>query len=77
MKAKTPTPFEIWNAAVDMTGFGRRAAAQDGAAALKRLRAELGAGFEAAFRLRMITARADSLETLLEDWVHERTRLGV
>ena len=74
MKAKTP--FEIWNAAVDMTGFGRRAAAQDGAAALKRLRAELGPGFDVAFRLRMTTARADSLETLLEDWVHERTRLG-
>ena len=74
MKGKTP--FEIWNAAVDMTGFGRRAAAQDGAAALKRLRAELGAGFDAAFRLRMTTARADSLETLLEDWVNERTRLG-
>lgn len=74
MKGKTP--FEVWNAAVDMTGFGRRAAAQDGAAALKRLRAELGSGFDAAFRLRMTTARADSLETLLEDWVHERTRLG-
>ena len=74
MKGKTP--FEVWNAAVDMTGFGRRAAAQDGAAALKRLRAELGTGFDVAFRLRMTTARADSLETLLEDWVHERTRLG-
>ena len=74
MKGKTP--IEVWNAAVDMTGFGRRAAAQDGAAALKRLRAELGPGFDAAFRLRMTTARADSLEALLEDWVHERTRLG-
>lgn len=73
---KTDPPFVVWNAAVDMTGFGRRAAAQDGAAALKRLRLELGTGFDTAFRLRMTTVRADSLEALLEDWLSERARLG-
>ena len=73
---KTDAPFLIWNEAVDLTGFGRRAASKDGEKALKRLRAELGAGFDAAFRLRMMTARAETLEQLLEDWANERTRLG-
>lgn len=59
-----------------MTGFGRRAAAADGAAQLKRLRNELGEGFDAAFRLRMTTVRAGSFEELMENWCHERTVLG-
>jgi hypothetical protein len=73
---KAPPPFAIWNEAVDMTGYGRKAAAADGAHALKRLRGELGPKFDAAFRLRMMTARAETLEQLLEDWVAERVRLG-
>lgn len=74
---KDSLPYQLWNAAVDMTGFGRKAAASDASAQLKRLRSELGAGFDAAFRFRMITARADSFEELIEDWINERTRLGV
>jgi len=74
---KTDPPYMVWNASAELTGCGRRAASGDGAAALKRLRRELGAGFDRAFRLRMITARAATLEQLLEDWVHERTQLGV
>jgi predicted outer membrane protein len=73
---KIDPPFMIWNIAVEMTGFGCRAAPKDGERALKRLRAELGKGFDSAFRLRMLTARADTLEQLLEDWANERTRLG-
>ena len=73
---KATPPFQIWNEAVAMTGFGRAASASDGGAQLRRLRAELGAGFDAAFRLRMATARADSLEELLADWCEERVRLG-
>ena len=73
---KAPLPYAIWNTAVDMTGFGQRAAATDGANYLKRLRAELGEEFDTAFRLRMITARATSFDELLENWVNERTRLG-
>lgn len=73
---KPTPPFQVWNEAVDMSGFGRRAAATEGAALLKRLRSELKTKFDAAFRLRMMTARAQTLEQLLEDWVHERTRLG-
>lgn len=73
---KNSPPYQLWNEAVDMTGFGRRAAASDGGAYLKKLRAELGAGFDSAFRLRMLTARADSFEELLENWCHERIRLG-
>lgn len=74
---KPQCPFQIWNDAVDMTGFGRKASASEGAAVLKRLKTELGGGFDSAFRLRMLTARAETLEQLLEDWQHERTRLGV
>ena len=74
---KTTPPFQIWNAAVGMTGFGRPASATEGAALLKRLRGEIGEKeFDAAFRLRMATARADSLEELLADWCEERVRLG-
>jgi len=73
---KPTPPFVIWNEAVDMTGYGRRASASDGAHALKKLRGELGSKFDAAFRLRMTTARAETLEQLLEDWVAERVRLG-
>ena len=73
----TPTPpFVQWNEAVDLTGFGRRAASKDGAHALKKLRDALGTKFDSAFRLRMLTARAESLEQLLEEWTDERTRLG-
>lgn len=71
------TPYQLWNEAVDFTGCGRKAAASDGAHALKKLRGELGAKFDAAFRLRMMTARAETLEQLLEDWAQERVRLGV
>ena len=74
---KPTPPFAIWNEAVDFTGCGRKASAQDGARALKKLRGELGAKFDAAFRLRMTTARAETLDQLLEDWAQERTRLGV
>ncbi len=74
---KPTPPFAIWNEAVDFTGCGRKASAQDGAHALKKLRAGLGPKFDAAFRLRMTTARAETLEQLLEDWAQERTRLGV
>lgn len=70
-------PFCVWNEAVDMTGMGKKAAASDGAHALKKLRAELGVKFDSAFRLRMMTARAGTLEELLENWIDERTRLGV
>ena len=74
---KSIPPFVLWNTAVEMTGFGRRASASDGAAMLKRLRDEIGKdAFDAAFRLRMATARADSLEELLADWCEERVRLG-
>ena len=76
MKDKPTPPFTIWNEAVDMTGYGRRASASDGARALKKLRGELGAKFDSAFRLRMLTARAETLEQLLEDWAQERVRLG-
>ena len=77
MKSSTLTPYQVWNTAVEMSGFGRRAAASDGAAALKRLRKEIGEReFDAAFRLRMTTARAETLEQLLDDWINERTRLG-
>ena len=71
------TPYQLWNEAVDFTGCGRKAAASDGAHALKKLRGELGAKFDAAFRLRMMQARAETLEQLLEDWAAERVRLGV
>ena len=74
---KPTPPFTIWNEAVDMTGYGRKAASSDGAHALKKLRGELGTRFDSAFRLRMMTARAETLEQLLEDWAQERTRLGV
>ena len=77
MKDKPTPPFGIWNEAVDMTGYGRRAAASDGAHALKKLRGELGAKFDSAFRLRMMTTRAETLEQLLEEWAQERVRLGV
>lgn len=70
-------PFQLWNEAVNLTGFGRRAASKDGAHALKKLRSALGPKFDSAFRLRMLTARAESLEELLENWCEERTRLGV
>lgn len=70
-------PYQVWNEAVEMTGFGQKAAAQDGAKHLKRLRGELGDAFDADFRLRMITCRANSLEQLLRDWVNERTRIGI
>lgn len=70
-------PYVLWNTAVDMTGYGTRAAASDGSHALKRLRLDLGAKFDSGFRLRMVTARAHTLEQLLEDWLNERTRLGV
>ena len=73
---KPTPPVGIWNEAVDMTGYGRRASASDGAHALKKLRGELGARFDSAFRLRMMTARAADLTELLEDWLEERTRLG-
>lgn len=73
---KPTPPFQLWNDAVEMTGFGRRAAATDGARCLKRLREEMGDKFDSAFRLRMLTARADSFEDLLENWAHERVRLG-
>lgn len=73
---KSFSPYLLWNEAVEMSGFGKRAAASDGAAALKRLRTELDKDFEQAFKLRMITARADTLEQLLDDWCAERTRLG-
>ena len=44
---------------------------------LKRLRGEIGEkAFDAAFRLRMATARAESLEELLADWCEERVRIG-
>ena len=76
MKDKPTPPFTIWNEAVDMTGYGRRASASDGARALKKLRGELGTRFDSAFRLRMMTTRAETLEQLLEDWVLERVRLG-
>ena len=77
MTAKPTPPYVLWNTAVEMTGFGRRAAASDGAATLKRLRLEIGEkAFDAAFRLRMATARADSLEELLADWCEERVRVG-
>ena len=69
-------PYQIWNEAVDMTGFGQRAAAKDGAHALKKLRDALKGKFDAAFRLRMMTVRANTLEELLENWADERTRLG-
>ena len=71
-----PPPFSVWNEAVDMTGMGRSASSGDGAKILKRLREELKGKFDAAFRLRMTTARAETLEQLLEDWMAERTRLG-
>ena len=78
MTTKSTPPYQVWNAAVDMSGFGRRASASDGAAALKRLRGEIGEKeFDAAFRLRMATARAETLEELLENWAHERTVIGV
>ena len=74
---KTIPPFSLWNEAVDFTGCGCKAAASDGAHALKKLRKEIGESkFDAAFRLRMTTARAETLEQLLEDWMAERTRLG-
>jgi len=73
---KAISPYVLWNASVDMTGFGKRAAATDGARALKKLREELGDKFDSAFRLRMMMARADSLDELLENWCDERTRLG-
>ena len=74
---KSNPPYMVWNTAVDMTGCGRHASASEGTAMLKRLRSELGNGFDDAFRYRMITARADTLEQLLGDWINERTRLGV
>jgi len=74
---KPLSPFQVWNEAVDMTGYGRKAAASDGAHALKKLRGELGSRFDAAFRLRMMTARAETLDQLLEEWAQERVRLGV
>ena len=74
---KPIAPYQCWNEAVDMTGYGRRASASDGAHALKKLRGELGAKFDSAFRLRMTTTRAETLEQLLEDWAQERVRLGV
>jgi hypothetical protein len=77
VKDKPTPPYQLWNEAVDFTGCGRKASAQDGAHALKKLRGELGSKFDAAFRLRMTTARAETLEQLLEDWAQERTRLGV
>lgn len=70
-------PYTVWNLSVDLTGYGRRASASDGAHALKKLRGELGTRFDSAFRLRMMTARAETLEQLLEDWAQERVRLGV
>ena len=73
---KPTPPFSIWNEAVDFTGCGRKASAQDGAHTLKKLRGELGLKFDAAFRLWMMTARAETLEQLLEDWAAERVRLG-
>ncbi len=73
---KPAAPYMIWNEAVDMTGFGRHASAGDGAKQLKKLRAELGVKFDAAFRLRMMTARAETFEQLIEEWCAERTRLG-
>jgi len=75
---KPVPPFQQWNEAVDFTGCGCKAAASDGAHALKKLRKEIGESkFDAAFRLRMMTARANSFEELLTDWCAERTRLGV
>lgn len=59
-----------------MTGFGKNASATEGAKELKRLRKELGSKFTGAFRLRMMTARAETLGQLLKDWTNERTRLG-
>ena len=70
-------PYIVWNLSVDLTGYGRRASASDGAHALKKLRGELGAKFDSAFRLRMMTTRAETLEQLLEDWAQERGRVGV
>jgi hypothetical protein len=70
------TPYAVWNEAVEMTGFGKLASASDGAKQLKKLRGELGAKFDAAFRLRMMTARAESFDQLMEEWCAERTRLG-
>ena len=74
---KPLTPYQTWNEAVEMTGYGKKAAASDGAHALKKLREALGTKFDAAFRLRMMTARANDLEELLTEWLNERTRLGV
>lgn len=73
---KPTAPYQTWNEAVDMTGFGKKASAQDGAHALKKLRDALGDKFGAAFRLRMMTARAETLTELVENWCEERTRLG-
>jgi len=69
-------PYQLWNEAVDMTGMGRSASSGDGAKILKRLREELKGNFDTGFRLRMMTARAETLEQLLEEWANERTRLG-
>lgn len=77
MKEKEPPPYQQWNMAVDMTGYGKRASAKDGTHILKRLRELYKTDFKRAFRHRMITARADTFTQLLEDWLHERTRLGV
>ena len=77
MKDKPTPPYQLWNEAVDFTGCGRKAASSDGAHALKKLRGELGARFDSAFRLRMMTARAETLEQLLEEWAQERVRVGV
>jgi len=74
---KSEPPYIVWNESVELTGFGKKASAQEGAAILKRLRAELGKDFDRAFRLRMMTVQAHTLEKLLEDWKNERTQLGV
>ncbi len=74
---KQVVPYMLWNQAVDMTGVGKKATASTGAGALKRLRQDIGEGFDSAFLHRMITERADTLDELLESWLYERSRLGV
>ena len=64
-------PYMLWNQAVDLTGCGKKAKAGDASKALARLRKKHGKDFDSAFRLRMMTARADTLEKLLTDWVFE------
>lgn len=68
---KPQAPYLIWNEAAQMTGYGKMASASDGAKALRILREKHGDKFDMAFRLRMMTVRADTLEQLLEDWQYE------